>query len=165
MYVGLVYISETCLSWTLDKSKSYIKKPRTTFWPNYIICNYIFLHLTSLVRLLWNQPPRYNWNIVESGIKHHNPIVKPLILQFENMLYVFFLTHFNGYALIGINRCCVCVWWPSLNSFMTNLHRFSVKTSDLSLKFVHKIIAMIQISLCDWIHHCLCNFFYMFINV
>jgi hypothetical protein len=74
-----------------------------------------------------------------------NPIVKPLILQFENMLYVFFLTHFNGYTLIGINKCCVCVWWPSLNSFMTNLHRFSVKTSDLCLKFVCKIIAMIDI--------------------
>ena len=20
-----------------------------------------------------NRPPRYNWNIVESGVKHHNP--------------------------------------------------------------------------------------------
>ena len=22
---------------------------------------------------IWLPPPQYNWNIVESGIKHHNP--------------------------------------------------------------------------------------------
>jgi hypothetical protein len=25
----------------------------------------------------YNWPPRYNWNIVESGVKHHNPNRKP----------------------------------------------------------------------------------------
>ena len=29
-----------------------------------------FLHL-------WNWPPRYNWNIIESGIKHHIPPSPP----------------------------------------------------------------------------------------
>jgi hypothetical protein len=29
-------------------------------------------------RVLWF-PPRYNWNIVESGIKHHNPKPYPLL--------------------------------------------------------------------------------------
>ena len=28
-----------------------------------------------------NRPPRYNWNIVESGIKHHNP--------YPNLLFIF----------------------------------------------------------------------------
>ena len=27
--------------------------------------------------LQYNWPPRYNWNIVDSGIKHHNPNYKP----------------------------------------------------------------------------------------
>ena len=42
--------------------------------PLYNIC---FRHHTSLIRLLGSQftfwMPWYNWNIVESGVKHHKP--------------------------------------------------------------------------------------------
>ena len=29
----------------------------------------------------WNWPPRYNYNIVESGVKHHKPNEANLIIQ------------------------------------------------------------------------------------
>ena len=32
----------------------------------------VFSEYSSFLHQL-NWPPRYNWNIVESGIKHHNP--------------------------------------------------------------------------------------------
>ena len=36
-------------------------------WQSVVFSGYTgFLHQ-------WNWPPRYNWNIVESGIKHHKP--------------------------------------------------------------------------------------------
>ena len=36
-------------------------------------------HVGAFLRVLWfplpiNWPPRHNWNIVESGVKHHNPL-------------------------------------------------------------------------------------------
>ena len=33
----------------------------------------------------WNWPPRYNWNIVESGVKHHDP--SPLSISTKHFVY------------------------------------------------------------------------------
>ena len=44
--------------------------------------------------LQYNWPPRYNWNIVESGVKHHNPIYKPWITRnkkYDKDIYKVFL--------------------------------------------------------------------------
>ena len=30
----------------------------------------------------YNWPPRYNWNIVESGVKHHQPKPKPILVNY-----------------------------------------------------------------------------------
>ena len=42
----------------------------------------------------WNWPPRYNWNIVERGVKHHNP--NPLLVDYYSpivsLLVMYFLT-------------------------------------------------------------------------
>ena len=37
----------------------------------------------------WNWPPRYNWNIIESGVKHHNPNaeIAPKSIALGNSLF------------------------------------------------------------------------------
>ena len=50
-----------------------------------------------------NWLPRYNWNIVESDIKHHNPNIQPLSSNFVN---------FNNFEWVN-----VCCWMPSENFF------------------------------------------------
>ena len=48
-----------------------------------IICVKFVSDLRQVSGFLWFPPPvkltvtRYNWNIVESGIKHHNPNLNP----------------------------------------------------------------------------------------
>ena len=44
----------------------------------------------------WNSRPRYSWNIVESGVKHHNP--KPLTFNL-------WILHFRVYYLLKITHC------------------------------------------------------------
>ena len=34
-----------------------------------------------------NWPPRYNWDIVESGVKHHNPNLNPKMYDSKNIVY------------------------------------------------------------------------------
>ena len=34
----------------------------------------------------WNWPPRYNWNIVEMGVKHHNPSPKIILILMSHYL-------------------------------------------------------------------------------
>jgi len=33
--------------------------------------HYVIKFVSGFLRVLWFPPPRYNWNIVESGVKHH----------------------------------------------------------------------------------------------
>jgi hypothetical protein len=39
----------------------------------------------------YNWPPRYNWNIVESGIKHHKP--KPIVIPCDTTVIGHFLDY------------------------------------------------------------------------
>jgi hypothetical protein len=50
----------------------------------------------------WNWPPRYNWNIVESGVKHHKP---SLILNLiDNIHCIYSLRHKSChlYYILGL---------------------------------------------------------------
>ena len=46
----------------------------------------VFFSVYSCFLHQWNWPPRYNWNIVESGVKHHNPNHIFGIICFRNMV-------------------------------------------------------------------------------
>jgi hypothetical protein len=44
----------------------------------------------------WNWPPRYNWNIVESGIKRHSPIMWTYTMSsLHSVICFFFLSRTN----------------------------------------------------------------------
>jgi hypothetical protein len=44
---------------------------------SYFICDTIVVNHC----ILRFEPPQYNWNIVESGVKHHNPSISFNILE------------------------------------------------------------------------------------
>jgi hypothetical protein len=56
-----------------------------------------------------NWPPWYNWNIVESGVKHHKPTNQTYIM-FVNSIkisYIFITTHITSYIIIMQFNCTV----------------------------------------------------------
>ena len=62
-----------------------------------------------------NWPPRYNWNIVESGVKYHtgNPFVNGIAcccFLFQNIYKD--ITFFSFYYIKGgvSDRCLDCIW-------------------------------------------------------
>jgi hypothetical protein len=60
----------------------------------------------------YNWPPRYGWNIAESGVKHHNPNpvtpkVNQLFVRWTVMLYVRAFAHVLNIYYV----CCLFVWW------------------------------------------------------
>jgi hypothetical protein len=76
-------------SWTYNNQCNQCLSP-LTLWVQilsdevYLIQHYVIKFVSDLGRSVvfsrysdflhqYNWPPRYNWNIVESGIKHHNP--------------------------------------------------------------------------------------------
>ena len=60
----------------------------------------------------WNWPPRHNWNIVESGVKHHkpNPYPSNSIIFLNKYKYVLRRTSEN-YTVIVYKRM-PCTWNP-----------------------------------------------------
>ena len=43
---------------------------------------------TPVSSTIINWPTRYNWNIVEGGVKHHNPNPNPLVICVVNQSYI-----------------------------------------------------------------------------
>ena len=60
----------------------------------------------------WNGPPRHNWNIVESGVKHHKPTHYPSksIILLNKYKYVLWRTSEN-YTVLFYKRM-PCTWNP-----------------------------------------------------
>jgi hypothetical protein len=60
------------------------------------IKHYILINLSGYISFLHQKiwPPRYNWNIDESGAKHHDPNLSPFI-----MLIVYILSQHYIYSL------------------------------------------------------------------
>ena len=54
----------------------------------------------GFLRVLWFPPPRYNWNIVESGPKHHKPNQKRQKLSKVFLLQ--YIIYLNTNILINI---------------------------------------------------------------
>jgi len=64
----------------------------------------------SIFLYQWNWPQRYNWNIVESGVKHNKPNPYPLSAQIPCLLY-FYGKHFS-YCIIS------CRYRDSINTMI-----------------------------------------------
>jgi hypothetical protein len=45
---------------------------------------FYIIYYIQYASILLTFPPQYNWNIVKSGVKHHNP--NPLLLSFNYLL-------------------------------------------------------------------------------
>ena len=64
-------ISKSIIDWFLINTYTlWIHKSASLYdWVQYVCCHVFLLVFTlTLIKL-----PRYNWNIVESGVKQHNP--------------------------------------------------------------------------------------------
>ena len=76
-----------------------------------------------------NWPPRYNWNIVESGVKHHKPS------QFDYPLFPLFLyicTWSFSYSLsFIINSTSRVINWPCRFQIQIHVHVYSQTTNFL----------------------------------
>jgi hypothetical protein len=73
-----------------------------------------------------NWPPRYNWNIVESDVKHHNPN-----LQIQNCLYWGYYYHCNkiltyGWVLTGVHE----YWCNETICNCTRMYKKKPSTSE-----------------------------------
>ena len=44
------------------------------YWIQHYVIKFVsdLRQVAGFLRVFWFTPPRYNWNIVESGVKHHN---------------------------------------------------------------------------------------------
>ena len=67
------------------------------------------------LRVLWFLPPQYNWNIVESGVKHHYPPSTLKILSSpspnNNLCLVYLLRiEFSILCLLTNGPCGVTFW-------------------------------------------------------
>jgi hypothetical protein len=62
------------------------------------------------------KPPRYNWNIVESGVKHHKPKPYHIIIVFF-CLFSFFLFKECGIPTFLHSRPNICCHKNSASSF------------------------------------------------
>jgi hypothetical protein len=60
-----------------------------------------------------NWPPRYNWNIVESGIKHHKPKPNHLFTREASSISIFYFTYL-------LKHCLQNVW-----RVLTTLHNYT----------------------------------------
>ena len=50
----------------------------------------------------YNWPPRYNWNIVKSGVKHHQPKPKPILVNYVDSANQEIMHWTNIYYYINI---------------------------------------------------------------
>ena len=74
-----------------------------------------------------NWPPRYNWNIVESGVKHHNPNPNPI----EDVLWCYKSLVFNFDLVISTP--------------VNNMHYFCVITFRLLCPFKFFYIKLVHV--------------------
>ena len=54
-------------------------------------------------------PPWYNWNIVESGVKHHNPIYFSIVWNPGDIAIAFKISYWNQSS----RNCQSCQIWPA----------------------------------------------------
>ena len=113
------------------------------FWViefKYIKCNILCLMVIYMIKFIsdlqqvvvfscysgflhqWNWPPRYSWNIVESGMKRHSPIMWTYTMSSlgPKKICVFTVTCQNNLGSVGINfMMSYTVFLPSLLSIST----------------------------------------------
>ena len=72
-----------------------------------ILCDQVCRWLEFLHQQDW--PTRYNWNIVEGGIKNHNP--NPIHQEVKsNMFYDMVLIPYSIYLFCSIQYVLICYW-------------------------------------------------------
>jgi hypothetical protein len=71
----------------------------------------------------WNWPPRHNWNIVESGIKHHNPPYR----------YIHSTTYLTGSK-------------PSLKNKLSKHKEINSKSNCNTFQYLHFITLILNVS-------------------
>ena len=69
--------------------------------------------VSEFLRVLWFPPPWYNWNIVESGVKHHNP--NPLFwhILYDGRCHVMWqcqLHRIDNYIFNILNKTLHCIY-------------------------------------------------------
>ena len=96
-----------------------MKGPDRWFSPGTLV----FSWYSGFLRVLWFSP-RYNWNIVESGIKHHKPNPNPkVLLNIAQSIHIIFkatLTYkikFSKSTLCHKGLSLIEVNWIFLNNF------------------------------------------------
>ena len=79
------------------------KTPKGLF--TYVACKFSVFHLLTSNSLIWGytlEQPRYNLNIVESGVKHHKPYTLESLHEFQIYCNEFELeTYYIGMSLQG----------------------------------------------------------------
>ena len=78
-------------------------------------------------------PPRYSWNIVESGIKYHNPVpLTQVSLQFH-------LTNKTD----GHNVIEICCWKWGITLTLYQLHVLCIKTQSIFIFSIYQIFVFL----------------------
>jgi hypothetical protein len=95
-----------------------------------------------------NWPPQYDWNIVESSVRHHNshPYTCTCISR-KQLLLIFFIFAFTWYVQDSFFAAW-CVWTDSNNCFCD---MYGVKIQQDHLSFSRAL----HLSWCKIIHHLL----------
>ena len=92
----------------------------------YYIKHYVMKFVSALRQVgdflhQWNWQPQYNWNIVESGVKHHEPNqTSPLLWFPQNILLQFSIyfvvfptrnTNHSKFISVPINSALIVIFW------------------------------------------------------
>ena len=70
------------------KSVEHVLHKINSFWNFYYIINF----LRNTYHRGTSVPSQYNWNIVESGVTHHNPIVTPKPTNHSTLRVIYIVT-------------------------------------------------------------------------
>jgi hypothetical protein len=98
----------------------------------------------------WNRPPQYNWNIVESGIKHHNPSPSLALLNYEGISQTKvsfskksslerFLTQIIIKKIIQLNlffnltRTCIYGYYKNLTTIIKSISQINMSHRPMNI--------------------------------